>query len=73
MSVQARWAIIAVLADGRNAYWCAPGSRRGGQDQWSPRESQALCYSTRAEAEQVITTFTFSPAVSRYEVVGCRS
>lgn len=69
MSDQGRWVIVAVLADGTNTYWCAPGSRRGGQDQWSPRESQALRYPTRAQAEQVIATFDSSRAVSRYEVI----
>ena len=69
MSGQARWVILAVLADGKNAFWCAPRSRRGGQDQWSPRESQALRYSTRAEAEKVVAMFGSLPAVSRYDIV----
>lgn len=57
VSGRSRWVIVAVLADERNTYWCAQGSRRGGQDHWSPRESQPLRYSTRAEAEHAIATF----------------
>lgn len=47
VSTREQWAVVARLADGRQVYWCASGSRRGGQDQWSPRASQALRYARR--------------------------
>ncbi|MDT4939403.1 MAG: hypothetical protein QOG80_3074 [Pseudonocardiales bacterium] len=61
--------IVAILADGRRVYWCPAGSRRGGQDQWSPRASQALRYPTREQAEEVVATFGGPASVTGYEVV----
>lgn len=63
------WVVTAVLRDGSRTYWSAPASRVGGQDQWSPRLSQALRYPTRTEAEGVVSGFDRSAAVSAYEVM----
>jgi hypothetical protein len=69
VSARDQWAVVARLADGRHLYWCAPGSRQGGQDQWSPRASQALRYAMRADAERVIAGFDQPSAVKEYLVV----
>ena len=69
MSTRARWSVAVRLADGRKLYWCAPGSRRGGQDEWSPRVSQALRFATQKDAERVIAEFDKTSAVKEYLVV----
>jgi hypothetical protein len=60
---QAQWGVAVRLADGRKLYWCAPGSRQGGQDQWGPRVSQALRFATQDDAERVIADFDKTAAV----------
>lgn len=69
MGSKPSWAIAAVLRDGSRTYWSAPASRVGGQDQWSPRLSQALRYATRDEAEGVVSGFDHSSAIRAYEVL----
>ena len=69
MPARAQWGVAVRLADGRRLYWCPPGSRRGGQDQWSPRVSQAIRFAAREDAERVIAEFDKTAAVSEYLVV----
>ena len=63
------WAVAARLADGSLRYWCAPGARRGGQDEWSPRASQARRFDDEAIARQAAERFTTSGVAVEYVVV----
>lgn len=69
MPAGAQWGVAVRLADGRKLYWCAPGSRRGGQDQWSPRVSQALRFDALEDAERIIAGFGETAAAWEYVVV----
>lgn len=67
------WGVVVRLADGSLRYY-APHSRRQGQADWSPRESQARRFPSRDEAERQITAFapygsSGAAATVRYEVV----
>jgi hypothetical protein len=68
VSAREQGVVAARIAAGRRLYCSASGSRQRGQDQWSPRASQALRYATRADAERVIAGFDQPPAVKEYLV-----
>jgi hypothetical protein len=61
-----RWVVAARLADGSLRYLCAPGTRRGGQDEWSPRIEQARTFLSEADAEQVAGGCTPNAAAKEY-------
>ena len=63
------WAVVVRLANGSRLYWCAPESRRGGQDRWSPRRTQALRFATKADAERAAAEFGVNAAAKEYLVV----
>lgn len=51
------WGVVVRLADGRRLYY-SPDSGRQGQEEWSPRASQAQRYDTREDAELAAANFT---------------
>ncbi len=57
------------LADGTLQYVCDPGSRTGGQDEWSPRPTQALRFPSHAEAESRAANFSTDGAAKEYTAV----
>ena len=61
----AEWGVVVRLADGRRLYY-SPDSGRQGQEEWSPRESQAQRYATREGAEQVAANFTTNAQAREY-------
>ena len=63
------WAVVVRLANGSRLYWCAPESRRGGQDRWSPRRTQALRFATKAHAERAAAEFDVNAVAKAYLVV----
>lgn len=67
-SVQ-RWAVAVRLADGSLRYLCAPGTRRGGQDEWSPRPNQALVFASQADAQEAARRFELNAAAKEYLTV----
>ena len=64
-----KWVVAARLADGSLRYLCAPGTRRGGQDEWSPRVKQARTFPSEAEAEKVAGGFTPNAAAKEYVAI----
>jgi hypothetical protein len=69
MTKSSGWGVVGRLADGRQLYRCPPTSRRGGQDQWSPRVTQAARFNSREEAERVASEFETNAAAKQYLVV----
>ena len=69
VSNAAGWAVVVRLANGSRLYWCAPGSPRRGQDQWSPRRTQALRFATKADAERAAAEFAVNAHAKEYLVV----
>jgi hypothetical protein len=69
MAKKVEWVIVARLADGRRMFWCAPGSRRGGHADWSPRATQALRFAIKGDAERAAARFETSAAAKEYLVV----
>lgn len=63
------WGVIVRRADGTELFWCPAGSRRGGQDRWSPRVSQAMGFATAEEAQNVAVGFGTSSVALEYRVV----
>lgn len=63
------WGVAVRMADGSLRYWCAAGARRGGQDEWSPRASQARRFDDQASARREADQFTTSNASVEYLVV----
>jgi hypothetical protein len=63
------WAIVVRLANGSRLYWSAPESRRGGQDQWSRRITQARRFTTKIDAESVAAGFDLNAQAKEYLVV----
>ena len=63
------WVVAARLSDGSGLYFSPPGSRVGGQDEWSPRVNQAVRFDSKAEAEQVAARFDVNGVVKEYLVV----
>jgi hypothetical protein len=61
-----RWAVAVRLADGSRRLLCAPESRTGGQDQWSPRLTQARSFSSQAEAEKSAAAFMTNDTAKEY-------
>jgi len=57
------------LADGSRQYLCAPGSRRGGHDEWSPRATQALRFPAEAEAERSAAGFRTNDTAKEYVAI----
>jgi len=57
------------LADGSYRYLCAPGSRRGGQDEWSPRRDQALSFASETEAATLAGSFEPNALAKEYLTV----
>jgi hypothetical protein len=53
----AEWGVVVRLPDGRQRYY-SPDSGRQGQEEWSPRVSQAHRYATGDDAERVAATRT---------------
>jgi hypothetical protein len=69
MATKVEWVIVVRLADRRRMFWCAPGGRRGGQDRWSPRETQALRFAAKGDAERAVAQFETNAAAKEYVVV----
>lgn len=69
VSTARSWGVVVRLADGRRLFWCAPSSRRSGQDQWGPRDTQALRFTTQEEAQRVAAQFETNAAAKEYLVV----
>jgi hypothetical protein len=65
---RAEWGVVVRLADGRRLFY-SPGSRRQGQEEWSPRPTQAHRYSTQADAERVAGTLTTNAQAGEYLAV----
>jgi hypothetical protein len=61
-----RWAVTVRLADGSLRYLCPSGTRRGGQDDWSPRVNQTLRFPSKADAEEVAKGFALNGAAKEY-------
>ena len=57
------------LADGSLRYLCPPGTRRGGQDEWSARANQALTFPNKADAEKAASAFEVNAAAKEYLAV----
>jgi hypothetical protein len=64
------WVVAARLADGRRLYH-SPKSGRQGQQEWSPRTSQAHRYATRDDAERAAIGFATNSDALEYEVIQC--
>jgi hypothetical protein len=54
------------MADGSLRYLCAPGTRQGGQDDWSPRMRPARTFPSQADAGKVAGGFTPNAAAKEY-------
>ena len=61
--------MLARLADGSHRYLCAPGTRRGGQDEWSTRVNQALRFDSKIAAEKVASGLASNSAAKEYLAV----
>ncbi len=62
---RAAWGVVLRLADGSRLFY-SPESGRHGQEDWSPRESQARRYATREEAEREAEGFTTNGQAREY-------
>ena len=60
--------LMVRLADGTGQYFCDE-TRRQGQMQWSPRETEAHRFATVGEAEQQASAFERNSAAKEYLVV----
>lgn len=65
---RAEWGIAVRLSDGRSLFY-SPDSGRQGQEEWSPRPSQARRYPTRQEAERVANAFSTNEQAREYLAV----
>jgi len=70
MSAPHDWAVAVRLADGSVRYLCPIGARRGGQNEWSPRISQALRLPAKSDAEEIAARFEVNAAAREYVVIG---
>jgi len=61
-----QWVVAVRLADGSLRYLCPPGTRRGGQDEWSTRANQALTFRDRDDAEKAASAFEVNAAAKEY-------
>jgi hypothetical protein len=61
-----QWVAAVRLADGSLRYLCPSGTRRGGQDDWSPRANQALRFPSKADAEKVADGFEVNATPKEY-------
>lgn len=66
MKSSSPWVVVARLADGTVRYLCPPGSRRSGQDDWSPRVNQARRFGSRGDAEEIVATLETNSAAKEY-------
>lgn len=62
---RADWGVAVRLADGSRLFY-SQGSGRQGQEDWSPRESQARRYATREEAEREAEAFDTNAQAREY-------
>lgn len=69
MASMQQWVVAARLADGSLRYLCPHGTRRGGQDEWSPRANQALTFPNKASAEKAANAFEPNAAAKEYPAV----
>jgi hypothetical protein len=69
MAMAQQWVVAVRLADGSHRYLCAPGTRRGGQDEWSPHRNQALRFASEALAESMAARFEPNAAAMEYLAV----
>jgi len=64
-----QWAVAVRLSDGSLRYLCPSDTRRGGQDDWSPRADQAVRFVSESDAQEVAATFDLSTSAKEYLVV----
>ena len=57
------------LPTGSRRYLCAPGTRQGGQDEWSTRANQALRFDTQVAAEEVAAGLGTNSSAKEYLAV----
>ena len=69
---RAEWGVVVRLPDGRRLFY-SPESGRQGQEDWSPRESQARRYATREEAEREAEAFSTNAQAREYLAIQFRS
>jgi hypothetical protein len=65
---RAAWGVAVRLADGSKLFY-SPESGRHGQEDWSPRESQARRYATQEEAEREAQAFRTNAQAREYQVI----
>lgn len=65
---RAEWGVVVRLADGSHRFY-APQSGRQGQEDWSPRESQARRYPSREDAEREAASFTANSQAREYMAI----
>ena len=65
---RAEWGVVVRLADGRRLYYSL-GSGRQGQEEWSPRASQAHRYGTQGDADRVAGNFAINAHAREYLAV----
>jgi hypothetical protein len=64
----AEWGVVVRLADGSSLFY-SPGSGRQGQEDWSPRESQARRFATQEEAKREAASVSTNAQAQEYRAV----